>query len=273
MQARLSSQTSSWRRRRHEQGALLTGLLFDDRGNRMTPTWAVKNGVRYRYYVSAALMQGRGDQAGSVKRVPATEIEQCVLRALGNVNLDYPDAEGADATSQMMTRAEPQASINLVRDHVERVVVSSKTIELTLVTNANDGGEEPHRIVTMPWSPPSPFRKRDVIQSNHQDLMATRAMGAKARDIIIHSLSKAHRWLDELVSDPSQTIERLAAREKRTERSVRHVLSLAFVAPDIVKAAVDGRLPRGLGMKRLIDLPMAWAEQWTLLGLRPPIQS
>jgi hypothetical protein len=38
-------------------------------------------------------------------------------------------------------------------------------------------------------------------------------------------------------------------------------LSLAFLAPDLVKAAIEGRLPRGFGLKRLVDLPMAWPAQ------------
>jgi site-specific DNA recombinase len=48
-------------------------------------------------------------------------------------------------------------------------------------------------------------------------------------------------------------------------------LSLAFVAPPIVAAAIDGRLPRGFGTKRLMDLPIVWSHQWTALGLRAPI--
>ncbi len=47
---------------------------------------------------------------------------------------------------------------------------------------------------------------------------------------------------------------------------MRMTLSLAFLAPDIVKAAVEGRLPRGYGLKRLVDLPMAWPDQWRALG-------
>ena len=47
-------------------------------------------------------------------------------------------------------------------------------------------------------------------------------------------------------------------------------LSLAFLAPEIVKAAVEGRLPRGFGLKRLVDLPMAWPDQWRTLGLQAP---
>ena len=95
-------------------------------------------------------------------------------------------------------------------------------------------------------------------------------MRANARAILIEALGNAHRWLDELLSDPCQTLETLASREGKTERSIRMTVSLAFLAPDIVKAAVEGRLPRGYGLKRLIDLPLAWPDQWRTLGLETP---
>jgi hypothetical protein len=44
-------------------------------------------------------------------------------------------------------------------------------------------------------------------------------------------------------------------------------------APDIVKAAIEGRLPRGFGLKRLVELPMAWPHQWRTLGLQAPAQA
>ena len=55
--------------------------------------------------------------------------------------------------------------------------------------------------------------------------------------------------------DPNQTIEFIAAREGKSERSIRMTLSLAFIDPPIVAAAIEGRLPRGFGFKRLMDLP------------------
>jgi type IV secretory pathway VirB10-like protein len=51
--------------------ALLKGLIFDGAGNRMSPSHAVKGGVRYRYYVSQAVLQGRAQEAGSIARLPA----------------------------------------------------------------------------------------------------------------------------------------------------------------------------------------------------------
>ena len=97
-------------------------------------------------------------------------------------------------------------------------------------------------------------------------------MPANARAILIEHLREAHRWLDALLSDP-QTLESLASREGKSERSIRMTLSLAFLAPKIVKAAVEGRLPRGFGLKRLVDLPMAWPDQWRALGLQAPAQA
>ena len=67
---------------RQDSDALLAGKLFDDRGNRMSPSHATKRGRRYRYYVSQAILQGRKADAGSVARVPAMELERRVVEAV-----------------------------------------------------------------------------------------------------------------------------------------------------------------------------------------------
>jgi hypothetical protein len=95
-------------------------------------------------------------------------------------------------------------------------------------------------------------------------------MRVRARAVFAESLRNAHRWLDELIKDPDQTVAGIAAREQKSERSIRMTLSLAFAAPPIVAAAMEGRLPRGFGSRRLMDLPMVWSHQWTALGLKAP---
>ena len=59
------------------------------------------------------------------------------------------------------------------------------------------------------------------------------------------------------------------ARQKCSERQVNMTISLAFLAPDLVKAAVEGRLPRGIGVERLRDAPAEWSRQFEELGLNP----
>jgi hypothetical protein len=61
----------------------------------------------------------------------------------------------------------------------------------------------------------------------------------------------------------------MRARKKRTIPRVCRVnwtLSLAFLAPDLVKAAIDGRLPHGMGVVRLTGLPAEWSRQRRILG-------
>ena len=65
------------------------------------------------------------------------------------------------------------------------------------------------------------------------------------------------------------TIAALCEREKCSVRQVNMTISLAFLAPKLIKAAVEGRLPRGIGIERLRDPPAEWSRQFEALGLNP----
>jgi site-specific DNA recombinase len=236
-------------RMRQASEALLAGKLFDDRGNRMSPSWARKGSKRWRYYVSQAVLQGDKNKAGSIVRVPGPYLETLVAAAVGE---------------QSPNRA---ASPTEIRDLVDRVTIGRTTIYVQLSEAAD--AEAGARTLTVSWTPPSPYRKREIIQGVTDRKTSARPMRANARATLVDGFRDAYRWLDELLSDPQQTLESLALREGKTERSIRMTLSLAFLAPDIIKAAVEGRLPRGYGVKRLVDLPMGWADQWGALGLKP----
>jgi hypothetical protein len=68
------------------------------------------------------------------------------------------------------------------------------------------------------------------------------------------------------VADPTE----IASREGRSSRSVYMTVSLAFLDPALVEAAVAKRLPHGIGATRLMGLPAIWAAQWKALGLVRP---
>jgi site-specific DNA recombinase len=157
-----------------------------------------------------------------------------------------------------------------VRAAVERITIRRTALEIQLAQEI--AGEAPDRILLVPWTPPSPYRRREIVQGAGEQFAAVRPMRTQARVVLVDALRDAHRWLDELTTDPIRTIESIAAPEKKTERSIRMTLSLAFLSPALVKAAIDGRLPRGFGTKRLMDLPMTWSEQRSALGLKPPAQ-
>jgi Recombinase len=82
VQTKLTENRQTRSLRRQGSNALLMGKLFDDRGNPMTPTYAIKKRVRYRYYVSSDLHQGRTEEAGSIPRVAAEAVERIVLDAI-----------------------------------------------------------------------------------------------------------------------------------------------------------------------------------------------
>ena len=82
VQTKLDQQRTNQTKARQQSDSLLMGRIFDDRGNRMTPTYAVKKGVRYRYYISAPLIQGQSDKAAKLNRVPAVEIEKLIISAV-----------------------------------------------------------------------------------------------------------------------------------------------------------------------------------------------
>ena len=118
--------------------ALLAGKLFDDRGNRMSPSHAAKGGWRWRYYVSQAVLQGRKHEAGSVARAPALEIERRVAEAVpaaspafnrqGRHELRQPKASGHGASTDAPARRPSDYEATL-RASIERVVMSRTTID------------------------------------------------------------------------------------------------------------------------------------------------
>jgi site-specific DNA recombinase len=81
VQAKLDGQLNNHNAARMKSDALLAGRIFDDHGNRMSPSHARKRGIKYRYYLSAALIQGRAERAGSIRRVPAAEVEALVIKS------------------------------------------------------------------------------------------------------------------------------------------------------------------------------------------------
>src|SRR5882724_2829751 len=88
------------------------------------------------------------------------------------------------------------------------------------------------------------------------DCWTTSAPGAR----LVNAIARGRRWLDEIVSGSATNIEQIATRQKCSARQVNMTISLAFLAPDLVKAAIEGRLPRGIAVERLRDQPAEWSR-------------
>ncbi len=280
VQAKLDQNLRARTQKNERSQALLLGRIYDDRGNRMTPSYAIKKGVRYRYYVSCVLAQGRKDEAGSVSRIAAGEIETIVTNltaprirtgsiSTASEQMEDPAGCGDCIALNPITNdksAEPISDRDTVEKHIERVIIGSRSIDVRWIDDQSTHGpaESPQSSSTViAWQPETFRRKRELMQPAE----GARPMRPEARDKLLDFITKGKSWLDELLCDPAARIEAIALREGLPERSARSILSLAFLAPAIVKGAVAGTLPRGFGVSRLIDLPANWNAQLILLGL------
>jgi site-specific DNA recombinase len=280
VQAKLDANLRGRRLKNERSQALLLGKLYDDRGNRMTPSYAIKKGVRYRYYVSCVLAQGRKEEAGSVSRVAASEIEAIVAKALVKRIHDsmpsakarhlederYSDDHLATAPTHTEGYSDPRSDRSAIEKHVDRIVIGTRSTKIEWIDpEANEQNLTDHvsRTITIPWQPTTFLRKRELMRPADN----ARPIRVAARDKLLGYITQGRGWLGEFLSNPATNLEAIAAREGLPERSARSILSLAFLAPDIVKGAVAGTLPRGFGVSRLIDLPAEWDEQRIVLGL------
>ena len=278
VQTKLDQQRTNHAKARQQSQSLLMGRIFDDRGNRMTPSYVVKNAVRYRYYISAALIQGQPDKAGKLNRVPAPEIEKLILSAVRK-----------HLAGNNKVRAEGHHSFNdkeLISAHVVRVDVKRDhlAIQLSAKSERDNMAREPrysaeqdepvHRnsnVLVVPWQKTLSKRPREIIlpasTSSHPDL---RPIRAETRAKLVTAVAKGRHWLDELIAGTVTNVEQIASAENCTVRQANMTISLAFLAPNLVQAAIDGRLPRGVGIANLRDAPAAWSLQYAKLGLAFP---
>ena len=112
-------------------------------------------------------------------------------------------------------------------------------------------------------------RRREILIPEGTSPQRVRRIRSENRATLVASIARSRRWLNELTSDPAASQEIIAKREQSSIRNVNRTLSLAFLAPDLVKAAIDGRLPHGMGVTRFADLPAEWSRQRQILGLAP----
>jgi DNA invertase Pin-like site-specific DNA recombinase len=212
--------------------APLTGKLFDDRGNRMGPSFTRKNGARYRFYVSTAL-RGRKHLSGSVKRVPATEIEQLIERAIREqLNLAHTAASD-------------------IFDGIDRVVINCNHIRIAMKPSHAE------RPIETPWEL-AKTSAATVIEPTDKN---------KSDPKLVQAIVRAHAWLNELTSGRYHSVEALAKDVRLHPKIIRQQIRLAFLAPSITEAVISGgaeNTPTLMAMPK--TLPLSWYKQREAIG-------
>jgi DNA invertase Pin-like site-specific DNA recombinase len=213
-----------------ESGVLLQGKLYDDKGNRMGPTFSSKNGVRYRFYFSTAL-RGRKHKAGSVARIAAREIESIVEEAVRkkfSVSNDFDD---------------------VVSERIERVVLGKTLVRITF--NSKDQADNSPRTVDIPWTRTRP---------SHTHVQPADT-GRKPNQKLLEAVVRARAWLADLATGRFSSIEELATTAKLHPKVVRQALRLAFLSPSITTAILTGDQFAGL---KLAEIPKVLPLDWSV---------
>ena len=215
----------------------------------MTPTHANKQGVRYRYYISHALLQGRKGEAGFVARVSAPDVEQLVIGALRATFNQDQDASDRD----------------LIQKRLDKAVVYRDRIEVTLQQNNDSeaGAASSPSTISIPFVPTLRLCKGVAHSPTRQN-----AMDEAHRVSLLTAIARSGDWIDTIVKDPALDFGTIAKREKLAERHVRFLAPLAYLSPRVIQAIAAGRAPADLTVTRLArNLPLTWAEQEEQLGL------
>jgi DNA invertase Pin-like site-specific DNA recombinase len=250
VQLKLAEQNNGYRAARASRDALLAGRIFDDRGNRMSPSHS--RAARHRCNVSSALIQGHPQSAGSVARVPAAKIEAVIV----------------DAVRRHIGPDAPIDNTELITTNVRQIEVRRTEIAISLRSEDRASEDETDNplVLTVPWIKTPHRRHRDVIAPEGSSPAEAIPMRADTRVKLVTAIARGRQWLSEIEAGAA-TIDSIAAQAACSKRHVNMTISLAFLAPSLVKAAVEGRLPHGIGVARLFDAPIAWSRQHQMLGL------
>jgi site-specific DNA recombinase len=226
------------------------------------PSHSNKHGVRYRYYVSHALIQGRRHQSGTVRRVPAAEIEDLVLQEVRQ-NLASRNPENVPLDEQAVIA------------QIDKITVAREAIEIKLLeteptsTNAIPGKRNSKvshansNTISIPWTAPAFLAVKGIV---HAPPTNGPTLTPETRDALLIAIAKARSWIDGITSGQVKSFADIATKEKKVERYIRLLAPLAFTAPSIVQSIIDGTAPANLTVTELAKSSVySWRQQHHLL--------
>ncbi|TIO06360.1 recombinase family protein [Mesorhizobium sp.] len=282
-------------RRRSQSNAadlhLLTGLVFDETGDRLSPAYANNHGKRYRYYISNRLkVARRKDDSGW--RVPADELEaiidqQLIILLKGKSLLAewierYASKEAiasglneADGLLSDLPGCDAKRR-SIVKSAILRITLSPQTIELVinpaalvrLILRSEGAGFDP--VVAI-----EPHQITVACQIQRRGNEARLIIGDQPKrektpdPSLVNLLARSHAMLFALTNGSARSISELSKATSIHRAALSKALPLAFLAPTIVEDILARNQPVGLTARRLArlaDLPVDWNQQRSLLG-------
>lgn len=285
---------------RAKHPSLLAGMVFDEKGGRLTPTHAVKKGTRYRYYVSTSLLTGAGRHRSDTIRIPAGNLESLVIDRLrafladpGAVLDAIDETQSGSGQSHLIERGRQVAEelgtqaaneikamlttlacrVEISPDRIEIKVsqyrlaafLAGQSIEQSMLTGKAQRDSNP--VVTLVVSARLKRIGREIrmLVANSDDQVATDPS-------LLRIIARAHGIQARLIQNTELTVHDIAREERVSAAYIYTLLRLPWLAPDITSAIVNGRQPPQLKAMKLMRqasrLPADWAEQRAMLGFR-----
>jgi site-specific DNA recombinase len=284
---------------RAKHPSLLAGLVFDETGERLTPTYTVKKGTRYRYYVSTALLTGATRGRSTGRRIPASDLEGLVMNRLRAFFADPSalldvigdESECDSGQSQLIER-----SYQVTRDIKASASDKVKTTLMTLRCRVESKAERieikisRHRITALLTGQSIDLTTQDYELLCDSDDVIILVVPARLKRVgremkvlvdndntavdtsLLRIIARAHDIQARLNQNTELTVHDIAHEEHVSAAYIYNLLRLPWLAPDITTAIVNGRRPQQLNaktlMRRASRLPAEWSEQRTQLGFR-----
>jgi hypothetical protein len=267
-------------------------MLFNANGNPMTPSHAVKQGTRYRYYVSRPLITKDQTESSAGLRIPAREIEQLVPRRVCQWLLDpgsiYSATRLLDLSAQCRLAARARElgdswpglpatrQRGLLTALIQRIDVGTNRIDIH-IRPAGMGALLDVAAALLPHATDAEAQTLSVPvtlrRCGREIGMLIDGTGwfatAKPDARLIKLLIRAHRFNAALAGSDGVPFAALAKQEGVSPSYFTRLVRLSYLAPDITQAILDGRQPPDLTADKLLvhsRLPLAWHDQRTMLG-------
>ncbi|OYW86597.1 MAG: hypothetical protein B7Z22_06405 [Hyphomonas sp. 32-62-5] len=271
-----NSQTVRGKGRQAGERSPLTGRLFDETGDRLTPSYTKKNERRIRYFVSNRLVDRSSTRTPDPSgwRLPATQLEEAVAAAISGALKNAKPADSADVgtikrvtqTLAHMTETGKGRLPDLL-DLVSRVRVTPGMLEIELHRDKlasmfeASAKELPAALVSI--STPFQRRRRGIetkLVYDHEP--------PKVDAVLLRRVARGYAWWEEIRTGRA-TSKEIVKREKLSRRFVAIHLDLAFLAPDLVISIVEGQQPPSLSAQllRSMQIPLEWNNQRELICL------
>ena len=214
--------------------------------------------VRATVTMSHTILQTRKDEAGSVSRVPAHEIETAVVEAVRQRRNENDVGQSVAALDAR----------ELTERYVKRVTIKTQSIEIHLIDNSKrrsnlrhvkSGGRLNSRsirptLVSVPWTANASPAARGVVHSPSNQS----TMSEENREALLAAIAKARVWIEDLTETNVASFAEIARKEGKVERHIRLLAQLAFVSPRIVSAINE----RAVSSVKVTTLAKAAVPSW-----------